>query len=175
MRQLLGTLTAVLLLSSPALAQKTVLTGEGWEAFPNVQYRGGDSRLERPTFGILVLTDSTLAFHRCWMESCFPRKKKQFVWQDSALIRIPLSALKSATAASQNSGPSVGARIMFGMLATDKTQESVTFVVETETSAEAPIFHTQKTQSAVIEAKVQARLRRLAPATAPSDSSKPRS
>lgn len=50
---------------------------------------------------------------------------------------------------------------MWGGCAFDQTEELVGFVYESETTAEAPVFKTERAQAAAIAVKVKFRLKKL--------------
>ena len=55
----------------------------------------------------------------------------------------------------------MGSKLALGLLAGDRKEELVGLVYESATSAEAPIFKTQKAQAAALEAKIRFRLKKL--------------
>ena len=156
-------LAALASFSPAAFAQPPVIIArDGWEAFPEVEYQGGDATKPKKMYGMIVLTDSTIALHRCRWQYCEDdRKEVKTPFLPEPLYLIPLRRIQEISASSQVRGPSVGSRIAFGLLAGDQKQEFVGLVYETESSAEAPVFRTLKTQSGAIEAKVRFRLKKL--------------
>lgn len=163
MRLRIGVLTCLALIAAPLVAQvPAIIVGDGWEAFPKVQYQGGHASFSQPMFGVLVLTDSTLTLHPCGDGGrCGYIPTGGKVFKDSVLMRIRLADVRSVVASSQTVSPGVGRRVLWGSWANDRTQETVTLQVTTESSAEAPVFRTQLTQSATIDTKVRFRLERL--------------
>lgn len=142
--------------------ENAMLSGDGWEAFPFVEYKGGDSRLPRARYGVLVLTDSTIALHDCAdRNNCRNNSRRHPVFKDSAVLVIRLADLRAVSASTETRGPGVGRRVMWGVLANDRTVEQVSLAYDTETTAEAPVFATRPTHAAAIEAKILFRLRRL--------------
>ncbi len=151
----------------PAHAQFTgkavgdmVIERDGWEAFPFVQYQGGVGSMSKKVTGVLVLTDSTIALHECAVSSCSDDKKKG-VFKETALLVVQLKSIQEVSSSTQVRGPTVGARLAFGLLAGDRTEEYFGVAFETATTAEAPIFKTRKTQAAMIDAKIRFRLKKL--------------
>lgn len=132
----------------------------GWEAFPGVEYRGGDATQPKQRWGILVLTDTNVALYRCALTTCGdPKKSAPF--KGDPLMSIALSTIKDVSSSSQVRGPGMDAKLFLGGLATDKSEEFVGIVYETASSAEAPVFKTNTAQSAAIDAKLKFRLRKL--------------
>ncbi len=125
-----------------------------------VDYKGGDSRFQKKGYGILVLTDSTLAFYNCAGAACKKHKGVYFT-PDGVIWSVPLTRIRSLSSNSQNRGASVGNRVLFGALASDTNEELFAFTHDTETSAEAPVFKTPRHMSLSLEAKVRFRLRKL--------------
>lgn len=137
-----------------------IIVRDGWEAFPNSEYRGGDASQTRKRLGVLVLTDTSLAFYDCMWNYCADRKQQLF--EEKGLIwRLPLTQIKSVSSSTQNRGPSVTGRVLFGVLATDKNAEYFAFTYETERSAEAPVFQMIRTTAGALEAKLRFRLKKL--------------
>lgn len=148
------------LLAARADAQE-IYVGDDWEGFPYVEYLGGDARHKHKGIGILVLTDTAIAFYNCASELCRGRKGRNFDPHKGLLWVLPLRSIKDVSSSSQNKGPSATGRMLFGALATDRNEEYFGFSYETETSAEAPVFKVPKTFSGALEAKVRFRLKRL--------------
>ncbi len=144
----------------PATSHAQMIVKNGYEAFPLVEYRGGDATQPKRRTGVLVLTDSTLAFHECTRRRDCLEYKDNPVFAE-LIFSIPLRQLKEVSSSTEVRGPGVGGRIAFGVLATDRKEEFVGVVYETEQSAEAPVFRTQPAQAAAIEAKVRFRLKKL--------------
>lgn len=165
--------TAVL--SAAAGAQVTpIITGEGWEAFPDVEYQGGHSQFARRIKGVLVLTDSTLSFQACRGPngSCAYTPRGQTVFYDSVFFSVRIRDVQELSASTQTRSPGVGRRIMWGSLANDRTNEFLAFAFDTDRTAEAPVFKTLPTQAGAIEAKVKFRQRRLGIAIPAADSAR---
>lgn len=160
LRQLVP-LVSVALFATPAVLQsQDILVRDGYEAFPMVDYQGGDARFKKKGTGVLVLTDSTLAFYNCSWGYCEDHKGRMF--EPKGLIwSVPLNKITSVSVSSQNRGASVTGRVLFGALATDSNAEYFAFAHDTETSAEAPVFRTPKTMSGALDAKVRFKLRKL--------------
>lgn len=131
----------------------------GYEA-TYAMYLGGDAKETKKREGIIVLTDSAIAFYECRWRYCETRRDTLF---DAAQLiwRRPLTQIKGVSASTQNRGPSVLGRATFGVLAMDQNKEYFGFTYETETSAEAPVFETMKTVAGALEAKVRFRLKKL--------------
>ena len=158
------------LLSPPATAgAQVVIVREGWEAFPGVEYQGGDATQPKKRWGVLILSDSTLGFYPC-IEAEYCREYKGNVAQlNKPIFVIPLKQITDVSSSSQVRGASVGSKIAFGLLANDRAEEYFGFVYESETSAESPVFKVRKTQSGALEAKVKFRQRKLGVKVAPAD------
>lgn len=158
-------LVSLLALSMPShlFAQQAIIARGGWEAFPNVEYQGGDATQPKRLQGMLVLTDSTIALHACAWVSCgpVPNDTSKPPFAAKALFTIALRDIKDVSSVSQVRGPGVGDKIALGMLAGDRTEEAVGIVYETATSAEAPFFKTLKTHANAVEAKIRFRLKKL--------------
>jgi hypothetical protein len=146
-----------------AIAQPPVtIARDGWEAYPEVEYQGGDATKPKRLIGILVLTESTIALHWCRWQYCEDdRKAEKTPFLPEPLYLIPLCRIQDISASSQVHGPSATSRIDFGLLAGDQKQEFVGMVYESDTTAEAPVFRTLKAQFGAIEAKVRFRLEKL--------------
>lgn len=139
-----------------------IIVGDGWEAFPNVEYQGGDARFPKKKFGMLVLTDSTIGFYECTWTGCLSDKKKNMI-RDTAQWIVRLAAITEVSSSTATRGASVTGRVAFGVLASDRTEEFFGFVHETATSAEAPVFKADspnKTQAGALEAKLRFRLKK---------------
>lgn len=156
-------LAAVASMAVTAHAQSPlVVSRDGWEAFPWVEYQGGDATQPTKRRGMLVLTDSTLSLHKCRFEYCDDhRKHTELPFEEKPLYTIQLRSIKEVTSSSQVRGPSAGSRLALGLLAGDRTEEMVGIVYESASSAEAPVFKTQKAQSAAVEAKLRFRLKKI--------------
>ncbi len=139
---------------------RPIVTGDGWEAFPGVEYQGGDARFPKKLVGVLVLTDSTLEFRSCDNNYCEAYKDRD-VWGKKTYFVIPLTAITALDVSSSVRSADVGSKIFFGALASDRKQEFFGLAHETEDSAEAPVFLTRQTQAGAIEAKVRFRLKKL--------------
>jgi len=137
-----------------------VVARDGWEAFPQVEYQGGDATQPKKRWGILVLTDSTLAFHECF-DGAFCPERKGKLFKEPAIFTAKLTLIQEIGSSTQVRGASATGKIAFGILANDRREEFLGFVYESATSAEAPVFKTLKTQAAAIEAKVKFRLKKL--------------
>jgi len=151
-----------------SLQAQAVIARDGWEAFPNVGYKGGDATQPKPRNGVLVLTDSTLGLYKCAWEYCVDRGKHLVQW-DQPIFVIPLRQITEVSSSSQVSGSCVAGKLAFGLLANDRAEEYFGFVYESESSAESPVFKVQKTQSGALEAKVKFRQRKLGMTVAPAD------
>jgi hypothetical protein len=110
--------------------------------------------------GWLVLTDSTLSLHACGRQFCATHKDLP-LYDSIPYFTIPLRSITDVSSSTQVRGPSTGSKIAFGLLAGDRKEEFVGLVYETATSAEAPIFKTQKAQASALEAKIRFRLKKL--------------
>jgi hypothetical protein len=148
-------------LASPATAQIPIIVRDGWEAFPNVEYQGGDATQPKKRLGMLVISDSTIALHECVRVDCIDVSKPALPFRNPPLISIAFRTVRRVDAATSVRGPGAGDLIALGGLATDRTEELVAIVYETSTSAEAPVFKAMKTHAAAIEAKVLFRMRKL--------------
>jgi len=147
---------------------QVVIARDGWEAFPNVGYEGGDATQPKKRNGVLVLTDSTLGLYQCHDPYCEDRGK-YFVRWDKPFFIVPLRQITEVSSSSQVRGSSVAGKLAFGLLANDRAEEYFGFVYESATSAESPVFKVQKTQSGALEAKVKFRQRKLGMTVAPAD------
>jgi|688.fasta_scaffold317193_2 hypothetical protein len=142
-----------------------VISGDGWEAFPNVEYQGGDARFNKKTVGILVMTDSSVAFYECAFKTaridlpCGSHRTKTMI-KEPALWLVTLKAITEVNSSTQVRPASTGEKFMIGILASDRAEEFFGFAHETASSAEAPIFKTQKTQASALEAKLRFRLKK---------------
>lgn len=146
-------------LAAPLRAQE-IIVGDGFEGFPMVDNKGGDSRFQKKGYGILVLTDSTLAFYSCAGASCKKHQGAYFT-PEANIWSVPLTRIRSLSSNPQNRGASVGNRVLFGALASDTYEELFAFTHDTETSAEAPVFKTPWHMSLAMEAKLRFRLRKF--------------
>lgn len=138
-----------------------VMAGDGWEAFTRVQYEGGLTGFSRPLRGVSVATDSTIAFHRCSDRLCERVPRNRQVFADSAEFVFRLAELKGIEARVRTVGPGVGRRVMFGVLANDRSQETLHLQIETDSSAEAPRFVTGAAHAEQIGSKLRFRMKRL--------------
>lgn len=139
-----------------------VVAGEGYEAFPRVQYQGGHSAFPRAAWGVLVLRDSTISFHECGDGlHCTSAAMSRELFKEPARFTVRLRDLRELSAQTRTRSPGVGRRIMFGALANDRNDELLAFAFDGESTAEAPVFKTLPTQAGAIEAKMRFRLRRL--------------
>lgn len=161
MRLFLRSLALLLSLSASAYAQDAIVVGDGWEGFPWVEYKGGDARFPKTGFGMLVLTDSSLAFHECFSQRCPSRRGGRPAWRPIPIFSIALRNITEVQASSRVKPADAGAKFMLGVLATDSNESMVGIVHETQTSAEAPVFAMREAQSSALEAKIQFRLKRL--------------
>lgn len=153
---------AVATRAAEAQRVEPVMTGEGWEAFTRVQYEGGLTGFSRPLFGVLVATDTTISFHRCADQGrCerVPRNKRVFA--ESADFVFRLAELKGIEARVRTVGPGVGRRVLFGVLANDRSEETLHLQIETDSSAEAPRFVTGAAHAEQIASKLRFRMKRL--------------
>lgn len=154
---------AAVLAAPKSLHAQRIYVKDGWEAFPNVEYQGGDATQPKRLQGMLVLTDSTIALHPCAWVSCgpVPNDTTKPPFAPKPFFTIRLSELKEVASSSDVRGPSAGAKLMVGALAGDRKDEFVGLVYETSSRAEAPTFRTEKTHANAIEAKIRFRLKKL--------------
>lgn len=160
---------AGLCLGAEVDAQTYIIAGDGWEAFPGVEYQGGDARFPEKVRGVLVLTDSTLAFHPCRVKTqggCAIEKGK-LAWKDPAHFVVDLRQIQSIETSTQVRGASAGMKLLVGGLANDRSVEFMSFAHETASSAEAPVFKTYPTQAGALDAKVRFRMKKLGRELAP--------
>jgi hypothetical protein len=165
-KTILFTLSLVIVPALTHAQGSAIYVGDGFEAFPNVEYQGGDaSQPAKKRIGMLVLTDSTLAFHACRWDMCVNARKGQNVlpFTEEAIMTMPLRAIKDITNDTQVRGATKTRKLLIGGLASDRSEEMVTVVYETASSAETPVFNTMKTQSASIAAKVKFRIKKQTP------------
>lgn len=153
----------LLFLAFPAglAAQPGIVTGEGWEAFPWIEYKGGHAQHSRVGWGLLLLTDSTLAFHECYLEQCPPQRGGRQRWKPTAIFSIRLRSITDVQSATRVKPASASARFMIGMLATDKNENLLAVTFETASSAEAPVFALGDGQASALDAKIRFRLKRI--------------
>jgi hypothetical protein len=142
------------------LAAQMIVAVDGRDEFQRVEYVGGDASQPKKEYGWLVLTDSTIAIHGCPQVAC-PHDKKRRYYREEPEYTVHLRHITEVTSSSQVRGPSTGSRLALGFLAGDRTEEFVGLVYETENAVEAPVFKTQRAQSAALEAKIKFRLKRL--------------
>lgn len=161
MRAAAGTVIFLLSNSTVAAAQDAVLvSGEGWQGFAEVSYVGGDATQTKKTTGILILTDSTLAFYTCdW--ACVDDVKKSKFFAKKPLSVVLLNTITELRSSTQVSGAGFTEKLAIGLLASDHDDEYFRFVYETASNAEAPMYKTPKSLAGTIEAKVRFRLKKL--------------
>lgn len=151
--------TAVSAAAQPPVT--TIFTGDGWEAFPGVYYQGGDATHPKKQYGMLVLTDSTIALHQCAVLMTCDEPKKGVPFKSPALYTIQLSSLKQIVSSSRVRSADAMGKLFLGGLASDRPEDFIGLVYETATSVEAPLFKTAKAHSAAIDAKIRFRLKKL--------------
>jgi hypothetical protein len=143
-----------------AAHNQAMYASDGWEAFPNVSYQGGDATQPKRRFGMLVLTDSTIALHECANISCFDNSKGKLPFKAQPWFSIALSSLTQIAHSSQVRKDGA-ATFFLGALADGDSEGFVGFVYQTARNVEAPLFKMKKEQSGVLDAKVRFRLKRL--------------
>ncbi len=161
---------ALLAINLPTLAvAQTIIAKPDREEFEGVEYVGGDATQPKKLYGWLVLTDSTLSIHDCSgrREYCGAKEKGNY-YKPEPLFTIDLRRITSVESSSDVRGANAGSKILVGALAGDRKEEFVGLTYETKSSAEAPIFKTQKAQSAALEAKIRYRMKKLGVALSPS-------
>lgn len=164
------TLCAVLSAGALSAQVTAVMTGDGWEAFPRVQYTGGHASFPRPMWGVLVLTDSSLSFHPCGDgRRCEYVPRGKAVFKDTVIFTMRLTDIRELTPTTRTVGPGLGRRAVWGVWANDRSEETIEIRFATDATAEAPTFRTGPTQSASIDAKVRFRMERLRSAVPPGD------
>ena len=144
-------------------APNAIFARDGWEAFPGVEYQGGDATQPKKRWGMLVLTDTTIGLYPCVYESCRDGDKKgvKRPFNDPAFFIIPLSAIKDVTSSARSRSASTSEKFFLGGLAGSQSEDFVGLVYETGASAEAPVFKTGKAQSTAVDAKIRFRLKKL--------------
>lgn len=159
---LVGRATMVLGMMGGAakLGAQDIIARDGYEAFPWVEYVGGDARFPKKGIGVLVLTDSTLGFYNCRRTSCADTKAGPFNAEKGPIWLVRLTRITEVSSSTQNRGPSVPGRILFGTLATDSNVDYFGFTHETDSSAEAPVFKTLTAVAGALEAKVRYRMKK---------------
>lgn len=144
---------------------------DGSESFSRIEYIGGDATQPKKLYGWLVLTDSTLEWRDCTHSDCRGHKDGEY-FKREARFTIPLRTMTELASSSEVRGASVESKLLIGSLAGDRRFEYVLVVYEHATSAEAPVFKTQKAQSDALEAKIRFRLKRLGITLQPPDTAK---
>lgn len=146
-----------------------IAAGPGWEAFPGLLYLGGHSAMPKEMGGlILVLTDSTLSVYKCRLGGCAVRPDMD-PWLGAPLFETRLDRIVTSTAETRVREAGLGSRILVGVLAGDRKEETYTVTFDTETTAETPSFRTAITGAAAIDAKVRFRRRKMGKPLAPAD------
>lgn len=130
------------------------------EHFEDVRYIGGHAAYKPPHTGWLVLADSALEYHECFVIGCSKNRDGRAI-QDAAQMVIPYRKMTDVSGATERHGASVGSRFLLGSLASERRDESVTIAFDSETSAEAPVFQTKEHESAQLVAKIKFKLRKL--------------
>lgn len=144
-----------------AASAQEVYARDGWEAFPGVEYQGGDANYPQRQVGILVLTESAISFHRCAHSGCWDFPKKGTPFKDAPIFTIALFSVQEVSANSRTRGATSGEKVFVGNLAGSKTEGFVSIVYKTASSAEAPIFKTPATLASAIEAKIRFRMEKI--------------
>ena len=150
MHRLYSILLAVATLAATAGAQSKIVVPVGSEAFPDLQYQGGDASQLKRMSGMLVLSDSAVAFYLCYWD-CENDSRKPAFW-DKPTLRIPYSAIRDITHNTLTKTPQFVA---------DNTMEFFTVVYEHDGTVDAPLFKTKRATSAAIEAKLKYRMKKL--------------
>lgn len=134
---------------------KLAHTGPGWEAF-EVTYVGGDTRYPKKQYGVLVLTDSTIAIHECIVTGECVARKNGDLFKSPAKFTIPLRSVKDVVKTEQRrAGGGTG-------LGADHVEARITITYATANSAESPIFDAiSREHATVVETKLRARLEKL--------------
>jgi hypothetical protein len=148
------------LAATSGAAQTAIIARDGWEAFPNVEYLGGDATQPKRLRGMLVLTDSTISLHQCEVSTCNDLKSKP-AFKPIPIYTIRLSTLKGVQNAAQQKGAGLGEKILVGGLLSDQKVGTVVLTYESTSSAEAPVFKTDEAHGAALEAKIRFRLKKL--------------
>lgn len=142
-------------------AQQQIVARDGYEAFPNVEYRGGDATQPKRLYGYLVLTDSTIALHPCFSGSRCLEDKKKGLFEPTPYFTIRLSTLKAIQNSASEKGAGIGEKLLIGNLAGGQKEGIVALTYETATSVEAPVFKTDEAHGVALEAKLRFRLKKL--------------
>lgn len=94
MRRTMFVISLVFASTATVASAQKVVARDGWEAF-YADYVRGDGSQGKPLYGMLVLTDSSLAIHKCVANPhCVDDPKKGF-FLPQPLYSIPLKAIQS--------------------------------------------------------------------------------
>jgi len=127
---------------------QAVIARNGWEAFPGVEYQGGDGTQPKKRWGVLALTDSALGFYPCFdIEYCQERKGKLLVW-DKPIFVVPLRQVTEVSSSSQVRGASVTGKLAFGLLANDRAVEFFGFVLSLHRAPNRPSSRCRRRRAA---------------------------
>ena len=143
-----------------SLPAQSIIVRDGWEAFPNVEYQAGDATQPKKRYGVLVLTDSSVALFECRLSDCGDSPPRP-LWQKAPYFVIPLAKVTGVGSNSLVRGASTGDKLLLGALAGSHSEEFVAVRYETAASAEAPVFRVGKNMAGAIEAKIRFRLKKL--------------
>lgn len=160
-RVFLSTALWIAVVGGSTEAQPAIVVRDGYEAFPSVEYMGGDATQPKKMRGMLVLTDSSLALHACTDTAQCTEFRGRPLFKAEPLYVIRLASIKQVEASTTVRGQSVAGKLLWGGLASNNAEDLVGVVYETASSAEAPVFKTVKAQSAALEAKILFRLKKL--------------
>ncbi len=161
MKRLLLAAASLLLFAVSAHAQGAIIARDGWEAFPMVAYQGGDStQAKKLAPMMLVLDDTSLSLHECNYDYCKERKDKA-PFRKEAKFSIPLTSITGLNGSSRVRGADTAGKVFLGGLASDRAEDFISIVYETASSAEAPVFKTEKAIAGAIDAKLRYRLKRI--------------
>jgi hypothetical protein len=152
---------AVCCLASRSEAQREIVARDGWEAFV-VEWMGGDAtRAAKRHMAILVLDDTSMTLYACNVSPHCMTNGKGPPHKGPPLYSIQLKSVKDVTSSSQFRGQGTLAKLALGGLAGDANDELVNVDYETASSAESPVFKTERAQSAALESKIRFRLKKL--------------
>jgi len=155
---------ALSLAASSILVSAQSFARDGWEAFPDVEYQGGDTTHPKKREGMLVLTETTLALHPCREYTCRDKSKTKPPFDERFVyFTIPLADITAVENTSQVRGPDAVQRFAFGIFAADHANDYLNVVYKTATDVQAPVFKTSRTQAAALVAKLRFRIQKATP------------
>lgn len=142
---------ALLSLATVVHAQTKIVVPVGSDVFPDLQYQGGDATQAKRLVGILLLSDSTVAFFACSWD-CDGDARKLGFW-DKPTFRIPLTAIRDVSHSTLTRTPPT--------IFSDDTMDFFTIVYEHDGTVDAPLFKMKRATSGAIEAKLKYRMKKI--------------